>query len=194
MFVYKDLYILLCEFNVHYRRICKILRLASNRDLKIMRSSCRFLFTITLDLSFFFHTATHSSLTHSLTYNDSSDNKSVLSINFMFIFFLLISSAWCGKIFTHATSPALSKGEAVTVTVSGDTVPRSSVALVLPPLPYAYDALKPYLGEETLRIHHDKHHAKVQYICLCHSIYVRVEYSTVQYCLTHYFSRLRNTI
>ena len=69
----------------------------------------------------------------------------------------------------------------MTVTVSGDTVPRSSVALVLPPLPYAYDALKPYLGEETLRIHHDKHHAKVQYICLCHSIYVHVEYSTVQY-------------
>ena len=29
---------------------------------------------------------------------------------------------------------------------------------VLPPLPYAYDALKPFLGEETLKLHHDKHH------------------------------------
>ncbi|WP_303862436.1 superoxide dismutase [Alkalibaculum bacchi] len=29
---------------------------------------------------------------------------------------------------------------------------------VLPPLPYSYDALEPVLGQETLRIHHDKHH------------------------------------
>lgn len=29
----------------------------------------------------------------------------------------------------------------------------------LPPLPYAYDALEPYYDEETLHLHHDKHHA-----------------------------------
>lgn len=29
----------------------------------------------------------------------------------------------------------------------------------LPPLPYEYNALEPYLNEETLRFHHDKHHA-----------------------------------
>ena len=28
----------------------------------------------------------------------------------------------------------------------------------LPPLPYAYDALEPWIGEDTLRFHHDKHH------------------------------------
>jgi len=28
----------------------------------------------------------------------------------------------------------------------------------LPDLPYPYDALEPFLGEETLRIHHDRHH------------------------------------
>jgi superoxide dismutase, Fe-Mn family len=28
----------------------------------------------------------------------------------------------------------------------------------LPLLPYEYDALEPYLDEQTLRIHHDKHH------------------------------------
>mgnify|MGYP006278919021 CR=1 FL=1 len=28
----------------------------------------------------------------------------------------------------------------------------------LPPLPYPYNALEPIIGEETLRIHHDKHH------------------------------------
>jgi len=28
----------------------------------------------------------------------------------------------------------------------------------LPPLPYAYSALEPYIDEKTMRIHHDKHH------------------------------------
>src|SRR5690554_777194 len=31
---------------------------------------------------------------------------------------------------------------------------------MLPELPYEYDALEPLYDEETLRIHHDKHHAK----------------------------------
>lgn len=30
---------------------------------------------------------------------------------------------------------------------------------VLPPLPYSYDALEPYVSEATLRFHHDEHHA-----------------------------------
>ena len=28
----------------------------------------------------------------------------------------------------------------------------------LPELPYAYDALTPYIDEETMHLHHDKHH------------------------------------
>lgn len=28
----------------------------------------------------------------------------------------------------------------------------------LPDLPYAYDALEPYIDEETMHLHHDKHH------------------------------------
>jgi Fe-Mn family superoxide dismutase len=28
----------------------------------------------------------------------------------------------------------------------------------LPPLPYAYDALEPWIDEQTMRLHHDKHH------------------------------------
>ena len=31
--------------------------------------------------------------------------------------------------------------------------------LKLPPLPYDYKALEPYIDEQTMRIHHDKHHA-----------------------------------
>ncbi len=30
---------------------------------------------------------------------------------------------------------------------------------VLPPLPYAYDALEPHISAEIVKIHHDKHHA-----------------------------------
>lgn len=32
------------------------------------------------------------------------------------------------------------------------------MALTLPELPYAYDALQPYMSKETLEFHHDKHH------------------------------------
>jgi len=30
----------------------------------------------------------------------------------------------------------------------------------LPPLDFAYDALEPYKDEETMRIHHTRHHQK----------------------------------
>ncbi|MCR6633948.1 superoxide dismutase [Devosia sp.] len=33
-----------------------------------------------------------------------------------------------------------------------------STKFTLPPLPYAYDALGPYMSKETLEVHHDKHH------------------------------------
>jgi Fe-Mn family superoxide dismutase len=36
-----------------------------------------------------------------------------------------------------------------------DTVPEFTV----PPLPYDYAALEPHIDEQTMRIHHDKHHA-----------------------------------
>ncbi len=33
------------------------------------------------------------------------------------------------------------------------------MAFELPPLPYGYDDLEPYIGGDTMRVHHDKHHA-----------------------------------
>lgn len=33
------------------------------------------------------------------------------------------------------------------------------MAFELPPLTYAYDALEPYIDEQTMHLHHDKHHA-----------------------------------
>ena len=35
----------------------------------------------------------------------------------------------------------------------------TSGPFTLPPLPYAYDALEPYIDARTMEIHHDKHHA-----------------------------------
>lgn len=32
------------------------------------------------------------------------------------------------------------------------------MAFELPPLPYGYDALAPFMSEDTLKLHHDKHH------------------------------------
>ncbi len=37
--------------------------------------------------------------------------------------------------------------------------PTESGEYVLPPLPYAYDALEPFIDRETMHLHHDKHHA-----------------------------------
>ncbi len=33
------------------------------------------------------------------------------------------------------------------------------MAFTLPPLPYNYNALEPHIDEQTMRLHHDKHHA-----------------------------------
>lgn len=46
-------------------------------------------------------------------------------------------------------SAVLAPAEAKPVPVGGHT---------LPPLPYPYDALEPYIDAETMRLHHDKHH------------------------------------
>ncbi|ACK70659.1 Superoxide dismutase [Gloeothece citriformis PCC 7424] len=39
------------------------------------------------------------------------------------------------------------------------TLEDNSEPFKLPPLPYSYNALEPYIDEETMRFHHDKHHA-----------------------------------
>jgi Fe-Mn family superoxide dismutase len=43
--------------------------------------------------------------------------------------------------------------------VSGEHGGKRTMAYELPPLPYAYDALEPHYDEQTVRLHHDKHHA-----------------------------------
>ncbi|MGE5573909.1 MAG: superoxide dismutase [Bacteroidota bacterium] len=51
------------------------------------------------------------------------------------------------------------KGNQPGAETSGAVVPVPPGGHRLPPLPYAYDALEPYISETQLRIHHDRHHA-----------------------------------
>lgn len=50
------------------------------------------------------------------------------------------------------------------VNISGEEMKEEQPQMVpigkhtLPPLPYDYDALEPYIDEQTMRLHHDKHH------------------------------------
>ena len=41
------------------------------------------------------------------------------------------------------------------------------MAYTLPDLPYSYAALEPYIDEETMHYHHDKHHQT--YVCLLYT-------------------------
>jgi Fe-Mn family superoxide dismutase len=44
-------------------------------------------------------------------------------------------------------------------TKSNLVLEEKPVAFTVPPLPYAFDALEPYIDAKTMEIHHDKHHA-----------------------------------
>lgn len=54
-------------------------------------------------------------------------------------------------LFTAATLPLLPTAPA--------WAQDSPEPYTLPPLPYPYDALEPYIDAETMQLHHDKHHA-----------------------------------
>jgi len=60
-----------------------------------------------------------------------------------------------------ARDPSVHEVQAVVDFVTGpdrDAATAPPGVHTLPPLPYAYDALEPYISEETLRFHHDRHH------------------------------------
>jgi superoxide dismutase, Fe-Mn family len=52
-------------------------------------------------------------------------------------------------------SPKVIGNNQVTISTSAN---ESAPALEFPPLPYAYDALEPYIDARTMEIHYDKHH------------------------------------
>ncbi len=58
-----------------------------------------------------------------------------------------------------STATNLTAGETSPLLASAFTAPDPSGEFVLPPLAYDYDALEPYIDEQTMMLHHDKHHA-----------------------------------
>jgi len=53
---------------------------------------------------------------------------------------------------------ALIAGAARTGTARAQNAPAPFGPFTLPPLPYAFDALEPFIDAKTMEIHHDKHH------------------------------------
>ena len=62
---------------------------------------------------------------------------------------------WALSPSTHFLSLAASPSLEAPVVIAQ----TSTEIFTLPPLPYDYDALNPYIDTETMMIHHDKHHA-----------------------------------
>lgn len=64
--------------------------------------------------------------------------------------------------------------------------PQSEDHFKLPPLPYSYDALDPYIDAETMKLHHDKHHAA--YVAKLNEAinkYPELKDKSLEYLLTH---------
>ena len=65
-------------------------------------------------------------------------------------------------------------------------VPPGYYPFTLPPLPYAYDALEPFIDAATMHIHHDKHHAA--YVTNLNKAVSQVQWGaeiTIEYLLQH---------
>ena len=60
------------------------------------------------------------------------------------------TSAFLGRLRSLAAEPAPSAS-------APSQAPKGPYTL--PPLPYAYSALEPFIDAETMHLHHDKHHA-----------------------------------
>ncbi len=72
--------------------------------------------------------------------------------NFLFLLGATTTAASLGYFSSKASAQPLQL-------LTGDEESEDSEVFQLPPLPYEYDALEPYIDAETMRFHHDKHHA-----------------------------------
>lgn len=69
----------------------------------------------------------------------------------------MMRSSWSNPLGDPAGTPA--HQSAAVVGTSGSAARAVPIGgHTLPPLPYAYNALEPWIDEKTMRIHHDKHH------------------------------------
>ncbi|MBF2066554.1 MAG: superoxide dismutase [Calothrix sp. C42_A2020_038] len=77
-------------------------------------------------------------------------------------YFLVLLGASVGSFALDGCALAQSNMEENTSTAAPSPTQKSEAkkgVITLPPLPYAYDALEPHIDAETMRFHHDKHHA-----------------------------------
>ena len=63
------------------------------------------------------------------------------------------------KTLALTTTAAALAPAALAQTVTTPPVSAPEAVFKLPPLGYDYDALEPFIDAETMKIHHDKHHA-----------------------------------
>src|SRR5271163_510123 len=72
------------------------------------------------------------------------------------------ASAWgsegCGRKAVAVQRPAIYLKVHVAARRLHSAIEEFSMSFTLPELPYAYEALQPYMSKETLEYHHDKHH------------------------------------
>ena len=55
-------------------------------------------------------------------------------------------------------APGLLRAGTATNSDSNLTLEETPVAFTVPPLPYSFDALEPYIDAKTMEIHHNRHH------------------------------------
>ncbi|MEG2326786.1 MAG: superoxide dismutase [Akkermansia sp.] len=100
--------------------------------------------------------------------SDKSDKSDKTSRrHFMAVSTLALVSTLTSALSTQASQNQTKKPQIQPTTPTPDPIimnTPSSIGYadgkyILPPLPYAYDALEPLMDEATVRLHHDKHHA-----------------------------------
>src|SRR5213594_1515244 len=64
-----------------------------------------------------------------------------------------------GLLGAGSAAPGFLRAGNATNSDSNLTLEDKPVAFTVPPLPYSFDALEPYIDAKTMEIHHDKHHA-----------------------------------
>src|SRR4029077_20958942 len=63
-----------------------------------------------------------------------------------------------GLLGTATAAPSFLRAGTANKSDSNLTLEEKPVAFTVPPLPYSFDALEPYIDAKTMEIHHDKHH------------------------------------
>src|SRR5882724_1089058 len=73
-------------------------------------------------------------------------------------FLVNIGIVGAGLLGGRKAAPSLLRAGNATNSDSNLTPEEKPVAFSVPPLPYSFDALEPYIDAKTMEIHHDKHH------------------------------------